>query len=324
MVKVKLFTSKVFNKYELILIAVLFCIPFIFANEFFLSMLVFAFIWAIAAGGPNLFSCTGNISLGHAAYFGIGAWVSLVLYINYNISPWLGMIVGGIAATVFAAIFGYPTLKLNPVALTFATLTFPLILTSIAQFLNYIEVPIPFIGDSLQNFQFTSKVPYYFISLIFMIIYVLFMKRLSTSRIGLFLKAIKENEEGAKAAGVNVLMYKWIALVISAFITGVAGAIYLQFLALFTPEIFFGFNTVATMTLISVVGGLSTPWGSVVGSLILTPLGHSVEFLTGEVVHGAHLVLYGLILMVVVVLIPEGLVARVQTVYKNKQRLRSA
>lgn len=290
----------------LVLIGVLAAVPFAMKNDFVDTMLTLTFIWTVAAMGWNLSALTGIVSFGHTTSFGLGGLVSLVLFLDLGLSPWVGMVLGALFGMLVFTAFAVPSVKLSPVAFAFATLTLPLILIEIIMYLGYLEVPVP-LGNSPLNFQFGSPVPYYFISLSVMIVLLLFVRAIESSKTGLYFRAIKSDEEGARASGINTVRYKLYSIALGAFISGIAGTLYVQYVSIFTPDSTFGFAAIVQLIIISVIGGAGTIWGPVVGGFILVPLAQIIQLFIGPAIPGAYLIVYGLLLIAVMSFIPSGI-----------------
>lgn len=292
--------------YLLILFVLLLIMPFAVRNSFVDTMLTLTFIWTIAAMGWNLTNLTGLVSFGHTTAFGLGGLVSLLLFIDLGLSPWIGMVLGALFGMIVLTAFAIPSVKLSPVAFAFATLTLPLILIEVIMYLGYLEVPVP-LGTSLLNFQFASPIPYYLISVFIMFGSLLFMMWVGGSKVGLYFKAVKSDEEGARASGINTIRYKLFSVALGAFFSGIAGTLYVQFVSIFTPDSAFGFTTIVQLIIVSVIGGAGTIWGPIVGGFILVPLAQIIQLFIGSAVPGAYLIVYGLLMIVVMGFIPAGI-----------------
>lgn len=290
----------------LLLFVVLLAVPFTIRNNFVVAMLTLTFIWTIAAMGWNLSAFTGLVSLGHTTAFGLGGLVSLLLFIDFGLSPWVGLVVGALFGMAVFTAFSIPTVRLSPVAFSFATLTLPLILIEIVMYFGYLEVPVP-LGNSFVNFQFTSPVPHYLISMSVMFGSLLFARWVEGSKTGLYFKAIKSDEEGAKASGVNTARYKLISVAMGAFLSGIAGTLYVQYVSIYTPDSTFGFTAIVQLVIVAVIGGAGTVWGPLVGGFILVPLAQVIQLFVGSAVPGLYLIIYGLLMVIVMGFIPAGI-----------------
>lgn len=284
-----------------------------FLNNYVINMLTLVFIVAALNQSFNILSgFTGPMSLGHAAFFGIGAYTSTLLLINLRITPWVGMVIGGSLAALMGLCIGYIAFRYGIQGSYFALLTIAL-----ADALKIIDSNVKFTGgasglllptireSSWLAFQFKTVVPYYYIALGFMLVITVIVAIGSKSPLGLFLTAIRENEDAAKALGINVFKYKLIAIAISAFFTGICGTFHAQYIRYIDPPTMFGFDVSIQAMLSAVMGGLGTVIGPVIGSFVLTPLSQIVEQLIGAY-SGLQTVLYGALLIIVMLVAPKG------------------
>ena len=143
---------------------------------------------------------------------------------------------------------------------------------------------------------------------------ILFSKIVQNSKTGLYFRAIRDDEDAAKASGIDTMRYKLIALALGSFVSGIAGTLYIQYVAIFTPESAFGFNTITQIVIIPVIGGVGTVWGPIIGSFLLVPLGQSIQYFVGSSWPGGYLIVYGVILVIVVIFIPEGIYSRIREI----------
>lgn len=286
-------------------------------NEFFTNLVIWTFFYATVGLSWNLIGgFAGQLSLGHAAFYGLGSYTSTLLFIHYQVSPWIGMAAGGGVAIIFALIIGFPCFRLRGPFFTLSTIALAEVLRILAIYFKGltggsvgIQINAP---PSLSHFLFDSRVPYLFISLgmLLMILFIsLFIER---SRLGFSLIALRENADAAEAVGINTAWAKMAALVISAFFTSMTGVFYAQFIHFIEPYSEFSLENSIQFAMIPMVGGMGTSIGPVVGSFILTPLQElSRAWLGGRFV-GLHWVAYGLTLILVVVFMPQGIVGLFQ------------
>jgi branched-chain amino acid transport system permease protein len=258
----------------------------------------------------------GQLSFGHAAFAGIGAYISTLLFITRGISPWIGMVVGGLAAMVASVLVGYPCFRLRGAYYSLVTIAFAeiirLFVTS-TQRLAGIELKgaaglvLPLKGQAPWLFQFESKVPYYYTVLVMLVAVVAVANWVKRSKPGYYLAAIRENQDAAEALGVRAARMKLYAAAISGFFTGIGGTFYAQYIMFIDPVSVLGIDLSVNLVVISVIGGIGTVTGPVLGSFFMTPLSEVTRLYLGGSYAGAHLVLYGLVLMLVVAFLPRGL-----------------
>jgi len=256
----------------------------------------------------------GQFSFGHAAFFGIGAYTSTLLLVRLDVSPWIGLWAGGLAAAAFGCFAGYLSFRYGLRGPYFAlvTLAFAEMLRLVA--VNWMAIggpmgilmPLPKTGDSLWRMQFQEKLPYYYVALALLAAALWLVRRLERSRLGYLLAAIRENEDAAEAAGVNTLGAKLVAMAISAFLTAVGGTFYAQYFSFIDPGLVLGPAVSVEILLRPIVGGPGTLLGPLLGSLVLTPLSEVTRALIrGR--PGIDVMVYGALLVVVITFLPGGL-----------------
>jgi branched-chain amino acid transport system permease protein len=265
--------------------------------------------WNIVGGLAN------QLSLGHAAFFGIGAYTSTMLQINYGITPWAGMVFGMLLAALVSVLLSIPTMRLKGPYFSLATLAFAeacrIVATSASGLTGGPQgVSVPFVGNSWMMMQFRGAGPYVPIFTAFLVIVSLVFAFLSHGRMGYLLRAIRENEEAAEVAGVNTLGVKLAGAAISAALTAVAGTLFAQFTFFIDPDIVFNATSVSIRAaLIAIVGGVGLLGGPIAGGVIVVLL---EEFLNGYLSNraaGVAPLIFGFVLIAIVLWRPHGLVS---------------
>jgi branched-chain amino acid transport system permease protein len=264
----------------------------------------------------------GQFSFGHAAFFGVGAFTSTLLQIHVGVNPWIGMFLAGIAGLLLGLFIGSLSFRYGLRGPYFA-----LAMLALAEMLRLLAVEwmavkyplgitIPLKGDSFWDFQFTSKVPYYYISL-FMMAAVLYLTRaIEGRRMGSYFKAIRENENAAEVLGIDVFKYKLLAMAISSFITAVGGTFYAQYYLTIEEESAFGVSISIEVLLSPIIGGAGTVLGPVLGAGILEILSEVNRNILGAY-SGVHLMVYGAILIVVIIFLPSGILGGLQMAFRK-------
>jgi len=280
------------------------------------TVLLFGYLgvaWNILGG------YAGQFSFGHAAFFGVGAFTSTLFQIHMGVNPWAGMFLAGIAGLLLGMFIGFLTFRYGLRGPYFA-----LAMLALAEMLRVLAVEwmtlkyplgiiLPLKGDSFWDFQFRSKVPYYYIILC-MAILVLYLSRIiEDKRIGLYFKAIRENENAAETLGVNTFKYKMVAMAISSFLTAMGGTFYAQYYLTIDEEAAFGVAVSIEILLGPIIGGAGTVFGPILGATILECLSEGSRNLLGAY-SGVHLMLYGAILITVIIFLPKGILGGLQTV----------
>jgi len=313
--------------------AVLMLLPLLLDN-YALGIFVMIFYWAYVGQSWNVLTgYTGHISLGHALYIGIGAYTTTYLAQTFGLTPWIGMLIGGLIAVGIALFLGFLGFRFGLRGVYFVIMTIAFAeITRLA--VSHIEALGSFTGifldfnPSLHNFQFRGNVPYYYIALGFMVASLVAVRLIEISKLGRFIVAIREDEEAAQSLGVNTFRYNMMAIAISAFMTSLAGAFYANYIFYLHPNTMFGMSTSIELILRPIVGGLGTLFGPVVGSFFLTPLSEiSRAYFARGGLEGLHLILYGILAILVVLFMPKGIIVYVQRLFrpflqpagKNKQ-----
>ncbi len=288
------------------------------------TVLLFGYLgvaWNILGG------YAGQFSFGHAAFFGVGAFTSTLLQIHMGVSPWIGMFLAGIAGLLLGLFIGFLTFRYGLRGPYFA-----LAMLALAEMLRVLAVEwmtekyplgiiLPLIGDSFLDFQFKSKVPYYYV-ILFMVALVLYFSRvIEDNRIGSYFKAIRENEEAAETLGVNTFKYKMMAMAISSFLTAMGGTFYVQYYLTIDEEAAFGVAVSIEILLGPIIGGAGTVFGPILGAGILECLSEGSRNLLGAY-SGVHLMLYGVILIVVIIFLPKGILGGLQTAFAKLAKRR--
>jgi branched-chain amino acid transport system permease protein len=295
------------------LAAVVLALPLVvkssFAIDIFIRVLLFSFIgvaWNLMGGYAK------QLSLGHAAYFGLGAYTSTILQIDFGISPWIGMVAGGVVAMLASLPIGALCFRLRGPYFTIATIATAQVLMLI--FLKFRDLAwgaegttIPNLGNAPLMMQFDAKAAYYYIALGLLALGLVITYRIERSWLGYYLVAIGEDEDAAEAVGVNAPRIKRNIYLLSAFLTALAGTFYTQYIYFIDPNTAFSFNVSVEAALVSIVGGIGTLWGPVIGTVLLEATSALLQSWLGSSLGGVQLTVYSIILMAVILWRPTGL-----------------
>ncbi|MCL5069228.1 MAG: branched-chain amino acid ABC transporter permease [Thaumarchaeota archaeon] len=304
-------------RYGFVLIIIMFCAllvaPF-FLPSYLIRLLILTLFFATIAEAWNLIGGYGNLlSLGNAAFIGIGAYTSTLLYLNNHVSPFLGMFVGAALSALTAIGFGLVTIRLKGIYFAMGTLGFTEVLLLI--FLNLgtvtggaVGLPISPNGESL-FYEFNSNIPYYFIILALCSVTVLVTYRMLHTTWGYYVRAIGNDEILAQSIGINPTREKIMAFVVSAILTSFAGTFYAQYITFIDPNSVFSVNLSIQLVLIAVIGGISTIFGPIIGAFVFVPVEQYTISYIGQTAGSLDLVVYGAILIVVVLFAPRGLIS---------------
>jgi branched-chain amino acid transport system permease protein len=315
-------------KYYLLALAILFfaVIPLFLNSAYYLHTAIMVLFWAYLASAWNIIGgFAGRLALGHGAYVATGAYVSSILFKYVGISPWFGMIIGGVAAALLGFIVGYPTLRLRGAYYALATVAFAQGVTIIL--LNTTEIGswhtggaegfiIPLLGEAPIHMQFISKVPYYYIMLVLLIIIIAVNYWIDRNKLGFYLTAIREDEDAALVMGVNTTKIKITAAVLSAFFVGVGGVFYAQLIRYLEPHAIAGEIISQQMVFCAIVGGRGTVLGPVLGGIVLTLVGETSRNLFHQAM-GLHLFIYGVIVVLIVMFKPTGIIDICNQIYEK-------
>ena len=295
--------------------------PYLFSN-YRLNLIINILRIAYLAQCWNLMSgYCGQFSFGHAAFFGIGAYASSLLYTEFGISPWAGIFVGMVLAGLIGAVIGVLSFVYNLKGDYFAlvTLAFAEIFCVVAKNTEFLKaaqgISITFKKD-WTVMQFSSKAGYVHMALIMVIAITAFLMLLQKTRMGKYFIAIRENEDAARALGINTFKYKMIALVLSAMLTSVAGTFYAQYYLHIDPDIVFVSGVSVDAIIPCILGGVGTVFGPIIGACIIQPISEFTNvYLAG--LPGMNMVTYGLILVVAIIVLPHGVLGLADSVGKK-------
>jgi branched-chain amino acid transport system permease protein len=288
-----------------------------FAIDIFIRVLLFSFIgvaWNLMGGYAK------QLSLGHAAYFGLGAYTSTILLVRFGVSPWLGMVAGGVVAMLASLPIGALCFRLRGPYFAIATIATAQVLMLL--FLKFRDfawgaegTTMPNLGDAPLMMQFDAKAAYYYVALALLVIGLAVTYRIERSFIGYYLVAVGEDEDAAEAVGVDALRMKRLIYAISAFLTALAGTFYVQYIYFIDPNTAFSFNVSVEAALVSIVGGIGTLWGPVVGTVLLESTSALLQSWLGGGHGGVQLTVYSLILIAVILWRPNGLLGVAAELY---------
>jgi branched-chain amino acid transport system permease protein len=282
-------------------------------NSYAVTIFTLIFFYGFLGQAWNIVGgYAGQLSAGHAAFVGVGAYTSAVLSVQYGLTPWLGMLVGGVLAGALGAVIGYLGFRFGLRGFYFVLLTVAfaevcrIVATNTEPLGGAIGLYITFTGDPRQ-FQFQDPRAHYYIALVLLLVASAVVWSLERRRFGIYLGAIREDETAAEALGVNAFRVKLVAMVLSSFLTGLGGTFYAFYLLSLQPSAVFGIPLSVEIVIRPIVGGAGTLLGPILGSFILTPLGELSRFYFGQGGHhGAHLIVYGALLVAVVLFLPQG------------------
>jgi branched-chain amino acid transport system permease protein len=303
-----------------ILLAALLVAPLV-VDSYLLSVLILVLYFAYLGQAWNIMmGFAGQLSLGHALYFGLGAYASAALYVKFGVNPWLGMIVGAAIAAAAGAVIGALGFRFRVGGVYFALLTI-----AFCEFTRILFDHIEWLGSSGGFFLPVANrdsndllalrgtpVMFYYVWLTFTVGVLALCRALLSSRLGYYWLAIREDQEAAQALGINTFRYKIVAVMLSAALTAAGGVLYAFYYNTLFPTSIFSITRSIDMLLGAIIGGVGTLIGPIVGAFILTPLGEGLTLMLeplrdmGVKLDGAKQVFYGLTVVVIVVFQRHG------------------
>jgi branched-chain amino acid transport system permease protein len=295
-----------------VVLALLIVLPLVVVSPFFHHVMIMTFMFAMCGVAWNVMGgYAAMFSFGQVAFFGIGAYTSSMLLLNLQISPWFGLLLGGAISAVLAAAIGYPCSNLRGHYFAIASIAFGEIVRIVFNNWHFVGaaegLTIPMLPESLVNFMFhSSKLPYYYTMLAFLLLAVGVCWWVSASKMGYYFRAIKESHEIAQVLGVNVVRYRLFAIMISAFLTSMAGTFYAQYILYLDPESVMILPISVQIVLVAMLGGASTVLGPVVGAAILIPLSEYSRAWLGYKGTGVDMIIYGTLITIISMYQPAG------------------
>ncbi|MBI2713582.1 MAG: branched-chain amino acid ABC transporter permease [Rhizobiales bacterium] len=308
-----------------VVVAVLAAVPLVVQSNTTLNFLVVTLLIALAGQGWNILGgYGGQYSFGHAAFFGTGAYVTAILQVRYGVNAWLAFGAGIVLGAAVGGVIGALTFRAGLRGSYFA-----LVSLAFAEVLRIVASVAPITGAGVgtlvkldlrvEALQFQSRAVFYWVILALVAVSLLVAQRLERTRFGTWLIAVRENEDAAKALGVNATQVKLGAMVISAAITAAAGCFYTQYFLFVDSGIAFGTRMSIEALLTPIIGGAGTVFGPLLGALVVQALGEGAKLVAGDA-PGLSLIVYGCVLVLVIAFAPRGLIGLVETIYRRVAR----
>jgi ABC-type branched-subunit amino acid transport system ATPase component/ABC-type branched-subunit amino acid transport system permease subunit len=279
------------------------------SNSYYQLILTMVPIWAVFGVSWNILSgYGGQLSFGHASFFGIGAYTVTLALVYWNLTPWLGIPLGMLMGAIAAVLIGFPTFRLRGHYFALSMLAYPLAILYVMQYLGFQEMSLPMHREHpLAYLEFTDPHWYTVTAVGLLVAGTLACMLVENSRFGLALLAIRQNELAAEAAGLNARLWKMRALVVSGMIAAAAGGLYACVLLVVTPDSVFGMLVSAQAVVVTLFGGVAAVWGPIIGAAILVPLAESLNAELGNYLPGIQGVVYGAAIIIIMLAAPEGL-----------------
>jgi branched-chain amino acid transport system permease protein len=285
---------------------------------YFQHVLILIMMWIIMATAWNLLGgYCGQVSFGHAVFFGLGAYGGGLLYLHWGISPWWGMIAGPLLAVIIGIPIGLITFRLRGAYFALAMLalgeTFRIVFT------NWEPVTAGAVGIITSRTWGAQKLPYYYITLAIAALCLYVVYRLIYSKFGYYFVSIREDQDAAEGLGIPTTRYKLYALIPSAFFTGLAGAVFMNYIAYIEPHLVFNLSAISIMMILAVMmGGAGTLWGPVLGAAIYTILSEALRAAIGPISY----LVFPIIACLIIMFLPDGIIGdwdKIKRVFSRKE-----
>lgn len=300
------------NHFFLIFIGIFFLIfPLVVRSSYYQHLVIIIFMWVVIGSSWNLLAgYTGQVSFGHAIFFGVGAYTAGIFATKLGISAWWGMVFGGFFSMCIGLFVGWVCFRLRGPYFALATLAGGEIIRLIAT--NWESLTDGMVGILIIQ-SFTSKLPYYYLALALAVACVYTIQQIMRSKWGYYFVSIREDEDAAASLGINTTLYKNLSLLVSSFFTGMAGAFYMNYMAFIDPHVVFSLHYISIMAiLVGIVGGVATIWGPAVGAFVMVGLQETFRSsffgLAPRWISQAHALVFGLLVIFVIMFLANGIV----------------
>jgi branched-chain amino acid transport system permease protein len=295
----------------IILLVILIILPLVLKNQYILHLIILVMMWAALGISWNLLGgYTGQVSFGHAAFFGVGAYAACLLHMKLGVSLWAGFLFAGVAGALISIPIGAICLRLRGPYFALSVLALAEILRLIT--LHWKSFTEGAVGILLVIPVMGTKIEYYYLILGLGILIMLATAYILKRRMGFYFIAIREDEDAAEALGIFTTRYKLYSLIISAFFTGIIGSFFANYTQFIDPYIVFSIGEVSiAMVLVVVLGGIGTFWGPAVGALVVVLLSEGFRSFFAQ----ASILVYGALIMIVILFLPRGIVGSIITRY---------
>ena len=300
--------------WPMVALALVIAYPLLFSTPFHQRLGALILLYAIAASAWNIVGgYAGQVSVGHVVFFGCGAYAAMAAYAHFGLVPLVGIPVGAAVAVLIAAVIGVPTLRLSGHYFSMATIAVAELVRLIVTNTDYLGAAVglsgPTVPRTVFDLSFTSALPYYYVFLAVLVLTLLITWWMANSRMGFYLRAIKDSERAARSLGVQASRVKLYAYMLSAGLTSVGGALYSMMFGFVDPESGLGILISVKMLIMAALGGAGLLFGPLVGAAILVPLEEISNNVLGGKGAGLTFVVYGAIIVIIARFQPGGLLA---------------
>lgn len=315
------------NNLTLIILGIILLIfPLVIRSDYYQHLIIIAFMWVVIGSSWNLLAgYTGQVSFGHAMFFGVGAYTAGILFTKLGISPWWGMMFGGIASMMIGLFVGWVCFRLRGPYFALATLAGGEIFRLIAT--NWESLTDGMVGILIMQ-TFRSKIPYYYVALALAAVCVYSIHIVMQSKWGYYFVSIREDQDAAESLGINTTLYKNISLLISSFFTGMAGAFYMNYMAFIDPQVVFSLHYISIMAiLVGIVGGVATIMGPAVGAFVMVGVQETFRSaffgLAPKWISESHALVFGLLVIFVIMFLANGIVGDWSKIKRNVFKIKA-
>lgn len=303
-------------------------VPFVVTDPSRLNLLILVLMAAQIGVAWNLIGgYAGQISLGHAAFYGIGAYTSTLLLLKLGLNPWLGMLAGGVTAAVLSVAFGWSCFRLKGHYFAMATIAVAELVQIV--FTNWdfaggaVGLTVPMTHDGWAWLVFAGKRPYYWLALGLLLVTLGATVLVERSHVGYYLRALKDEPDAARSIGIDITRYKQIALALSAFFTALGGSLYAQKELYIDPPSVLSTALSIKMSLVAILGGIGTLFGPVLGAVVLTTIEELTRAMFGGSGRGTDTIIYAALIIAIAVFYPSGLIGAWRG-WRQRRRPRAA
>jgi len=290
----------------LIALAFLALVPLLGLSSYMMHIFILVIMWSVIGMSWNLLGgYCGQVSFGHAAFFGMGAYTAGIFYYKLGLSAWWGLPLSVAVVGLFSLVFGFIVLRLRGPYFTLATLAIGEVLRVTAE--NLQGLTQGNLGIMIEERTWITKTWYYYVILLMAACTFFLIKKVIGSKLGYYFVAIREDLDAAESLGIDTTFYKTIALCLSGVLTGLAGAFYINYMGYIDPQVVFPLYDISIVTVMVVmVGGVATFWGPFVGAVIMVLFSELIRSipLLGE----AHQTFFGILLIFIIIFLPNGIV----------------
>jgi branched-chain amino acid transport system permease protein len=301
--------------------------PWVVPSQYILHIATLIFIWAFIATAWSYMGRFGLVSLGHGAFLGLGAYTSGLLFNYLGLSPWVGMLLGGVTAVLLAVLIGYACFRFGVIGDYFALVTLALgevIALLLVAFREHTGGSLGFtlkrVGTSFLYMQFEEKIYFYYLALVFLVGALILWIVIDRSRMQKALRAIGEDEIAASTLGIRVIRYKVYVTMISAFVTAIGGVLYAQYVTYLNPHTLSGVAPSLDIAFKAILGGMYSLWGPTIGTALILTLEEYIRITYGVKFIGISQIIYGVALVSLIIFLPKGIYGSLEDIYRRRRR----